>query len=383
MHKATRPVDNTNRLRQMRKPMAGIVPNRTLAVLARCLALAIMLCVMARPASAHPAPFSYLDVSLNEAGIEGTLTVHIIDVAYELGLETPEQASDLELLRQRLPQFGALMGSRLNIASDVPLVPQWQSIEIVEANDAVRLSFVLPDATPGSFDIAPQLFPYDPQHQTFVNVYEGNELTQQWIFAATSAPRTYYSGSSQGVLAVMETFVPSGAHHILIGPDHLLFLFALLLLGGSVGTLVRIVTAFTIGHSITLSLAALDIVTLSGSIVEPAIAVTIIVVGADNLLRGQGRDLRSWMALAFGLIHGFGFASVLQEFGLPQSALGWSLFSFNVGVELGQLVAVVPLAFALAFLRKKSPEWNDRVVIAGSIFVIGAGTWWFIQRVFL
>jgi hydrogenase/urease accessory protein HupE len=227
------------------------------------------------------------------------------------------------------------------------------------------------------------LFPYDPQHQTFVNVYEGEGAPQQWIFAAGSEPKTYYSGSTSGVLAVMETFIPAGAHHILIGPDHLLFLFALLLLGGSVGTLVRIITAFTIGHSITLSLAVLDIVTLRGSIVEPAIALTIVVVGADNLLRGQGRDLRSWMALAFGLIHGFGFAGVLQEIGLPQSALGWSLFSFNVGVELGQLVAVVPVAIALALLRKKSPGWNDRVVVGGSILVIGAGTWWFVQRVFL
>ena len=107
------------------------------------------------------------------------------------------------------------------------------------------------------------------------------------------------------------------------------------------GALVRIVTAFTIGHSITLSLAALDIVTPPPSIIEPAIALSIVFVGADNLVRGDGRDLRAWVALVFGLVHGFGFANVLREFGLPREALGWSLFSFNFGVEIGQLMVVL------------------------------------------
>jgi hydrogenase/urease accessory protein HupE len=179
----------------------------------------------------------------------------------------------------------------------------------------------------------------------------------------------------------MKVFIPAGVHHILIGPDHILFLIGLLLLGGSLGKLVRIITAFTIGHSITLSLAALDIVTLPAALVEPAIALTIIIVGADNLLRGQGRDLRFWMALAFGLIHGFGFASVLKDFGLPQSALGWSLFSFNVGVEIGQLAVVVVVASLLAAIRQYSPKVGQRVAVAGSVVVIGAGAYWFVERI--
>ncbi len=180
----------------------------------------------------------------------------------------------------------------------------------------------------------------------------------------------------------MKTFIPSGTHHILIGPDHILFLIGLLLLGGTWGALVKIVTAFTIGHSITLSLAALDILTPPPSIIEPAIALSIVFVGADNLVRGEGRDLRAWVALVFGLVHGFGFANVLREFGLPREALGWSLFSFNFGVEIGQLMVVLIVASLLAAIRRRNQILGSRVAFAGSIVVIAAGTYWFVQRVF-
>ena len=178
------------------------------------------------------------------------------------------------------------------------------------------------------------------------------------IFNAETGEHTYYLGTTQGALAVMKTFIPSGIHHILIGPDHILFLVGLLLLGGTWVALVRIVTAFTIGHSITLSLAALNIMTPPASIIEPAIALSIVFVGADNLVRGNGRDLRAWVALVFGLVHGFGFANVLREFGLPREALGWSLFSFNVGVEIGQLAIVLIVATLLARVRRCSAVWR-------------------------
>jgi hypothetical protein len=226
------------------------------------------------------------------------------------------------------------------------------------------------------------LFPYDPVHQTFVNVYEVNDLRQQVIFNAKTAEHTYYLGTARGALAVMQVFIPSGTHHILIGPDHILFLVGLLLLGGSWLALVRIVTAFTIGHSITLSLAALNLVSPPATIIEPAIALSIVFVGADNLVRGNGRDLRAWAALAFGLVHGFGFANVLREFGLPREALGWSLFSFNLGVEIGQLAVVLLVASLLAAIRRRSDVVGARVAVAGSVVVICAGTYWFVQRVF-
>jgi len=152
-----------------------------------------------------------------------------------------------------------------------------------------------------------------------------------------------------------------------------------------------IVTSFTIGHSITLSLAALDVVSPPAYFIEPLIALTIVVVGADNLLvlrASQDRDqpasdIRAWLAAVFGLIHGFGFAYVLKEFGLPRAALGWSLFAFNLGVEIGQLMIVLVVAGVLIAVRRTSVVAAGRIAMAGSIAVIAAGVYWFIERVFL
>jgi hypothetical protein len=105
-------------------------------------------------------------------------------------------------------------------------------------------------------------------------------------------------------------------------------------------------------------------------------------VGADNLLARGGRDVRAWIAFAFGFVHGFGFANVLREMDLPTRALGWSLFSFNLGVEIGQLFVVVLVATALEALRTRSEIVGRKVAFAGSLVVIAAGTFWFIQRVF-
>ena len=117
-------------------------------------------------------------------------------------------------------------------------------------------------------------------------------------------------------------------------------------------------------------------------IIEPAIALSIVYVGADNLLAQGGRDVRAWIAFAFGFIHGFGFANVLREMDLPSRALGWSLFSFNVGVEIGQLAVVIGVAFLLAMLRSRSESAGRRVAFAVSLVVMAAGAFWFVQRVF-
>jgi hydrogenase/urease accessory protein HupE len=233
-----------------------------------------------------------------------------------------------------------------------------------------------------SMRIAGLLFPYDPNHRTFLNVYEGEALTQA-ILDRSKTSFDYFAGTRQGAFAVVRKFLPAGIHHILIGPDHLLFLIGLLLLGGTLGRLLLIVTGFTVAHSITLSLAALGLLSPPASVIEPAIALSIVYVGVDNLLVRRGRDVRPWIALAFGLIHGFGFANVLREMDLPGRALGWSLFSFNVGVEIGQLAVVVVAASALAAVRSWSVEASRRLAVAGSVAVIAAGGFWFVERVFL
>jgi hydrogenase/urease accessory protein HupE len=335
----------------------------------------------ANPAWAHPAPFSYLDVVFKDGGVEGTLVVHIIDAAHELGVP-PERLMDAEFVVGQEQRLGEILASRLDLRGDRRLSIEWRGVELMKEEQALRFRYRIPDADFGALSIDTNLFPYDPLHQTFINVYDEGQLRQQIIFNAETNAHVYYRGTTQGAIEVMKTFIPSGTHHILIGPDHILFLIGLLLLGGSWGALVRIVTAFTIGHSITLSLAALDIVTPPPSIIEPAIALSIVFVGADNLVRGDGRDLRAWVALVFGLVHGFGFANVLREFGLPREALGWSLFSFNFGVEIGQLIVVLLVASLLAAIRRRNQLLGSRVAFAGSIVVIAAGTYWFVQRVF-
>jgi hydrogenase/urease accessory protein HupE len=343
----------------------------------------LLMLACARNASAHAAPFSYIDLVLREDRIDGSVVVHIYDAAHDLGLVALERLLDPAFLETQRVAIQALLTSRLGIKADARLlVPEWTGAEALPAQQGVRLRFRLPAARPGSLTLRPILFPYDPVHQTYVNVYEGDLLRQQFAFSAQSGPRTYYAGTRQGAFAVIGTFVPSGIEHILIGPDHILFLVGLLLLGGSWKSLVRIVTAFTIGHSVTLSLAALGIVSPPARLIEPAIALSIVFVGVDNLVRGRGSDVRAWIALVFGLVHGFGFANVLREFGLPQEALGWSLFSFNVGVEIGQLAIVLVVATLLAAIRERSDAIGFRVAYGGSIVVVLAGSYWFLERLF-
>jgi hypothetical protein len=206
-------------------------------------------------------------------------------------------------------------------------------------------------------------------------------LVRQDVFSLQRTQIDFYSGTRQGLIAVFTSFTASGIHHIAIGPDHILFIIGLLLLGGSLPRLLAIVTAFTAGHSVTLALATLNIVAPPSRIVEPAIALSIVYVGADNLLVGsRGRDVRPWVALFFGLVHGFGFASVLRETGLPSTALGLSLFSFNVGVELGQAAIVLIVASGLYLLRDRNAPLAARLATVGSIVVMLAGAFWFVER---
>jgi hypothetical protein len=264
------------------------------------LALAIAVCSVS-VASAHPAPFSYLDVVFKDAAIEGTLVVHVIDVAHELGVP-PERLMDADYVTSQRQRIGEILAPRLDLRGNQRLSVEWLGLDLMREEQAVRLRYRIPDANLGALSVDTNLFPYDPLHQTFINVYDEGQLRQQVIFNAETPAHVYYRGTTQGAIEVMKTFIPSGTHHILIGPDHILFLIGLLLLGGRWGSLVKIVTAFTIGHSITLSLAALDIVSPPPSIIEPAIALSIVFVGADNLVRGDGRDLRAWVALVFGLV---------------------------------------------------------------------------------
>jgi hydrogenase/urease accessory protein HupE len=352
------------------------------------------LCVSV-PAAAHPAPFSYLDLHLNTSGVTGTLVIHDLDAAHDLGVTDADSLLEPAAAARHRDALIALLTPRISLLLDNrPATITWGAIDVVPDRQSLRLAFTVSSVRPGQVGIHAYVFPYDPIHQTFINIYEDTALKMQAILDASHQDASYYSGTSQGRWAVIKTFVVSGIEHILIGPDHILFLIGLLLLGGTLSRLALIVTAFTIGHSITLSLAALDIVSPPARFIEPLIALTIVVVGADNLLVLRARqhasaaavegsaDLRPWLAIAFGLIHGFGFAYVLKEFGLPQAALGWSLFAFNLGVEIGQLLIVAVVAGALFLVRRQSDKAARQIAVIGSIAVIAAGTYWFVQRVF-
>jgi len=344
-----------------------------------------VLCILLLPRSAfaHPVPFSYLDLRIQPDAIDGVLVVHMFDAAHDLNVNPAERLLEPAVAAQYTAALTAMLTPRFTVAADGrALTPQWLGLETLAERQSLRLRlrFAI-NAPPGIVAVTTRMFPYDPAHQTFLNVYEGSALTQAILDGAHDRFE-YFAGTRQGAVAVIEKFLPAGIHHILIGPDHLLFLVGLLLLGGTIRQLAVVVTAFTFAHSITLSLAALNIVSPPVRIIEPAIALSIVYVGADNLLVREGRDVRAYIAFAFGFIHGFGFANVLREMDLPARALGWSLFAFNIGVEIGQLIVVVAVASAFAALRSRSEAAGRQLAFAGSIVVIAAGAFWFIQRVF-
>ena len=178
-------------------------------------------------------------------------------------------------------------------------------------------------------------------------------------------------------------FFGLGLHHILSGYDHLLFLAALLLGLQRLSGVARTVTAFTIAHSLTLSLAVLGLVHIPASVVEPIIALSIVFVGIENLVRGQ-LDSRWKLTFAFGLVHGFGFAGALQEVGIGTGGadivapLAW----FNAGVEVGQL-GVAILVWPLLQLLNARPALRVRLASVSSLLVVGAGTYWMVERTLL
>jgi hypothetical protein len=177
------------------------------------------------------------------------------------------------------------------------------------------------------------------------------------------------------------SFVAIGIHHILAGYDHLMFLAGLILAAVSVRGLLIALTAFTVAHSVSLALVAFAGVHAPPSIVEPLIAASIAWIGIENLFR-RGGGTRWGIVFGFGLVHGFGFAGALTELGFGSSAgdVAVALFSFNAGVELGQLAAAAVM-LPLAWTLKSRPAWHARLQPAWSIIIAAAGAIWGIERI--
>jgi hydrogenase/urease accessory protein HupE len=177
----------------------------------------------------------------------------------------------------------------------------------------------------------------------------------------------------------ISSFIRLGIEHIWTGYDHILFLISLLMLGGKLRYLLKVVTAFSLSHSVTLCLAALNMISIPSRWVEIAIALSIGYVAAENLRRQP--PLARWqLAFGFGLIHGLGFSSALQELDLPRNNLVTSLASFSVGIELGQFAIVLAIYFALTYLHKCPWDRTMRQIMSIGVMVMSAI--WLCERIF-
>ena len=181
---------------------------------------------------------------------------------------------------------------------------------------------------------------------------------------------------------VIRTYLALGYTHILPkGTDHILFVLGIFLLSTRLKPVLLQVTAFTVAHTITLALTIYGVVSLSRSIVEPLIALSIVYVAIENLTTSELKPWRIALVFAFGLLHGMGFAGVLSQLGLPRSEFLPALISFNVGVEAGQLtvIGIALLVFGLPFREK--PWYRSRIVVPASVAIAAVGFYWAVQRI--
>lgn len=233
------------------------------------------------------------------------------------------------------------------------------------------------------FKIQNALFDYLPNAATVISL-GGVQKTIE-----TGATLDYDpSQLSANLLNNIWDFAKMGVEHIFTGPDHMLFILALLLTSTSLLTLTKTLTGFTIAHSITLILSALSVVVLPNRLVDIFIALSIMWVGLENIFLPNAARYRFFLAAGFGLIHGFGFSYTLRDIGLPQEGLAWCLLSFNLGVEIAQ-VALCVLAWPITryFQKKFEREaqyggmgW-PKVVRFVSGGVVAAGAYWLLERV--
>lgn len=224
----------------------------------------------------------------------------------------------------------------------------------------------------------------DPAARQVVLIRRGPTESQALLDDANNS--VVLSAPPPSLSATMRNYVVTGIEHIFAGYDHVAFLIAVVLWARRLVPVIKIVTAFTVAHSITLSLAALDIVVLPSLVVEPAIAASIVVVALENFF-SRDVDGRWRVAFVFGLVHGFGFAGALREVGLPSNALVTALAAFNIGVEIGQVAIVslvVPALIGFDQLiagGRSGTARPARLVYALSALITVLGGYWFVVRI--
>jgi hypothetical protein len=359
--------------------------------------LAALLMFALVPAQAHKPSDSYLTLNVKGQQVCGQWDIALRDLDFALGLD---QNGDGDLtwdeIRSQHQAIAAYAGERLALSTGqgaCPLVIGGQLIDNHTDGAYTVLRFTA--ACPAAIDaltVNYRLFAdIDPQHKGLVKL-EHEGLTSTAIFSPDRS-RQSLSLASPSRWEQFRDYVKHGVWHIWIGFDHILFLLSLLLpavmmpaaakqaqtMKAAFFDVLKVVTAFTLAHSLTLTLASLHVVSLPARWVESAIAASVALAALNNLwplFRG-----RRWVAaFVFGLVHGFGFAGVLADLGLPQSALVLSLFGFNVGVEIGQL-AIVGVFLPVAFALRKT--WLYRQLLTtGSALIVMIAAVWLVERAF-
>ena len=353
-------------------------PSRALSSGATLVVALVLLLAEAMPACGHPINVAYANIEIGSEGVLVALSLNLFELDLLLGLDRNADAHvdqrELELAQDRV---AAYLSKRVAVtANGQSVAPRSEALRVVRGADGkdlleATLQFAAKPSSSYSIRCEP-LTDLGPDHRTLAKIrYRGR--TEQFIFQKDvtyqSAPRSFAE--------VFAQFLELGVVHIFTGYDHILFLLGLLLAATTLLEAVKIVTAFTIAHSVTLALAALGLMSPPSRIVEAGIALSIVYVAAENLfLRKPGR--RWVVSFFFGLVHGFGFATVLREMDLERTNLVSSLFSFNLGVELGQLAIVVVLLPVLALLRRVRAF--PLVAKAASAGILAQGLWWLYER---
>jgi hypothetical protein len=378
------------------------------------LAALLALVLFPREAAAHKPSDSYLTVTMDgrSGDVRGRWDIAIHDLAYALALDDDGDGKitwgELSAHQEEIASYAT---ARLSLRSGEALCP-------IQANaSASATSLAIATHSDGSYAVlrfegrcptAPSplvvdyrlFFDIDPQHRGLLRLESGTSRTH--VFSAQE-PVASFDLEASGKGQQLATVVKAGVVHIWLGYDHVLFLLALLLpsvlrrltltreehgpgwvpvdrLRTALLDVLRIVTAFTLAHSITLSLAALGVVTLPSRLVESAIAASVVLAAANNL-HPILREDRWAAAFLLGLMHGFGFSATLMDLDLPRANLLLTLFGFNLGVEIGQLAIVavfVPLAFAL----RRSVVYRRGLLAGGSLLILILASVWFVERAF-
>lgn len=352
----------------------------------------ILWLLLATPALAHDPGLSNVDVKIESNRLTALLVYNYVDIEGAVMVDkdmdrtiTPEEFNAAKLQLEELARNAIIVN--VDGAVVQPSEAQVRIAKAEDGRDTAYFSLTYPGSPSSSLSVKSNLMDkLSRGHREYFRLTNGagNTIAER-LLDANNTTAEVAAGELSAALGRWHTFkqfLILGLEHILLGFDHLCFLLALLLVAATLGSVVKIVTSFTIAHSITLALAAFDKVTLSPSIVEPMIAISIVYIGLENIWR-KGKDIEGrWLlTFAFGLIHGFGFAGVLKELniGAGGSGIAVPLLSFNVGVELGQL-AVAALVWPLLQWLRNRPALTNKLVPVGSLLVAIAGGYWLVER---